>query len=82
MMHHFISVNGLDETLGYESLLLSCVHSIQDCVLRFYHVSREEETSRNACHLIFIGCSRCVHMSTRVHRALLISTFITPRMTS
>ena len=60
-------VNGSDEMLGSESLRLSHVFSIEDEVLRFHYVVHEEETSRNAIWLILIGCSRCVHVSTRVH---------------
>ena len=48
----------------------------QDGSLIFHHVAREEETSHNACRLIFIECSRCVHVSVGVHQALLISTVI------
>ena len=49
-----------------ESLHLICVCSIEDGVLRFCHVGREEETSHNACHLIFI---RTLWMHTRVNRS-------------
>ena len=36
------AINDLDEMLGYESLSLSCVCSIEDGALRFFHVTREE----------------------------------------
>ena len=42
------SINGLDENLGCESLPLSRVRLIKDGALRFRHVMREEEASRNA----------------------------------
>ena len=41
------AINDLDEMLGYESLSLSCVCSIEDGALRFFHVTREEEASRD-----------------------------------
>ena len=41
------SINGSDETLRCESLSLSRVRSIEDGVLRFCHVAREEEGSRD-----------------------------------
>ena len=53
-----------------ESLCLSRVCSIKDGALRFYHILHKEEMPRNACHLIFIGCSGCVHVSMGVHQAL------------
>ena len=74
------SINGYDEFLGCKSLHLICVCSIKDGVLRFCHIAREEETLRNAYRLIFIGSSRCVHVSTEVHRSLLISAVLTPQM--
>ena len=73
-------INGSDEMLGCELLPLSRVHSIEDRALRFWHFACEEEMPYNACHLIFIGCFECVHVSTRVHRAPLISTIITSQM--
>ena len=73
-------INGSDETLWCESLSLSRVHLIEDGALKFFHVAHEEETPRNACHLIFLGHSECVHVSTGVHRALLISDAITTQM--
>ena len=39
------SINSSDEMLGCESLPLSRVCSIHDERLRFFHVTREEETS-------------------------------------
>ena len=62
---------------GCESLCLSCVRLIEDGALRFCHVAHEEETPRNTCHLISIRRFRCVHVSTEVHRSILISTVIT-----
>ena len=38
------SINGYDEMLGCKSLWLICVHSIEDELMRFCHVTREEET--------------------------------------
>ena len=61
------SINGSHEMFGCEFLCLSRISSIKDGALRFAHIAHEEETSRNACHLIFIGCSRCVHVSNEVN---------------
>ena len=41
------SINRLDEMLGCEALTLSHVCSIKDGALRFFHVAREEESSRD-----------------------------------
>ena len=70
----------LMKRFGCESLRLSHVHLINDGALRFRYVAREEEMLHNACRLIFIERSRCIHMSTGVHRLLLISTIINPQM--
>ena len=72
------SINGLDEMLGCESLSLSLVRSIEDGVLRFCHVAREEEAPCDCVHLIVIV--RCRHMSIEVYRAHLILAFITLQM--
>ena len=37
------SINGSDEMLGCKSFPLSCVCSIEDGALKFYHVVHEEE---------------------------------------
>ena len=37
-------INGSNETLGYESLRLSRVLSIEDKLLRFCHITHEEVT--------------------------------------
>ena len=76
------SINSSAETLGCESSPLSPVRSIEDGALRFRNIACEEEASFNVRHLIFIERLRWVHLSTRVHRALLISTIITPKMSS
>ena len=59
------SINGSHEALGCEWLPLNWVCLIEDEVLRFRHVAREEETSRKACRLIFIKRSGCVNMCPR-----------------
>ena len=49
------SINGSDEMLEYESLSLSRVCSIEDRALRFFHVAREEEGSRDLVRSIVNG---------------------------
>ena len=73
-------MNGFDEMLGCKSSLLSYVRSVKDGVLRFHHVTREEEASFNTCRLILIERSRGGHMSMGVYQAHIISTVITPQM--
>ena len=57
------SINDSNETLECKSLLFSCIRSIKDGVLRFCHVAREEEESRDLGrsvvnrHLTFSNCS-------------------------
>ena len=46
------SINGSDEILGYKSLSLSHFCSIEDIVLRFFHVMRKEEAMRDLVRLI------------------------------
>ena len=53
---------------------------IKDGVLRFRYVMHEDETSRNACRLIFIESLRCHHTSMGIHLSHLISTVITLAM--
>ena len=53
------SINDSNETSGCESLYLSFFRLIEDVALRFHHVVREEETSRNTCRLIFM----CTHIN-------------------
>ena len=48
------SINGSDKMLGYESLPLSRVRSIEDGALSFFHIVREEEELLNVRRLIFI----------------------------
>ena len=69
-------INSSDEIFGCQSLRLSHFRLIEGEVLRFCHIKREEETSHNACRLNFIGRFGCVHVSTRVHRLLLIYVVI------
>ena len=71
------SINGSDERLGLESLPLICVCLIKDGVFIFRHVVGEEEASGNTCRLIFIGCSRFVHISMGVYQMLFILAIIT-----
>ena len=52
------STNGSNEKLGFESLQLSRVLSIEDGTLRFRHVSREKEVSRDLVRLILNWCLR------------------------
>ena len=42
------SINGSDETLGCKSLPLSRVYSIEDGMLRFYHVARSCLSNRES----------------------------------
>ena len=63
--------------LGCELLPLSCVGLIKDGALRFHHVAHEEESSRDRVRLIMNRHLRCRYASIEVHRAYLISTFIT-----
>ena len=74
------SINVSDEMLGCESLTLSHVRLIKDGALRFCHVARENEASRNRICLIINRCLRCHHTSNEVHWARLISTVITLQM--
>ena len=67
------SINRFDETLGCESLPLSCVHSIKDGAHRFRHVMREGESLRDRVCLIGNRRLRCRHMSIEVHQVYLIS---------
>ena len=74
------SVKGLDEILGFESLPLSQVHSIEDGALTFYHVAREEEVSHDRVRPIINRCLRCRHTSIKVYRVHFISAVITLQM--
>ena len=76
------SINGLEETLGCESLPLSRIRSIKDEVLRFYQVVREEAGSRDLVRSIVNQCLRCCHASIEVYREYLISAIITIQMNS
>ena len=67
------SINHLDETLGCESLPLSCVHSIKDGAHRFHHVVCDRESLRDRVFLIGNRRLRCRHMSIEVHQVYLIS---------
>ena len=48
------SINGVDEMVRYKFFRLSRVGSIEDGVLRFYHIAHEEEGLLNIRCLIFI----------------------------
>ena len=74
------SIKNSYEIIVCESLSLSHVCLIEDRVLRFCNVVREEEMTRNACRLIFIARSGCVYVSIGVHQVLLILVFRTPQM--
>ena len=60
------SMKGSYEIFGCESSPFSRVPLIEDGTLRFCHIVGDEETSHNACYLIFIGRYECVHVSTGV----------------
>ena len=70
------SIKGFDEMRGCELLRLSHVHSMKDEALKFCHVTHKEETSCDAYRLIFMGRSRCVHVSMEVYQPLLILAII------
>ena len=70
------SIKKLDKTLRCKSLPLSHARSIEDGALRFCHVTREEEASRDRVYLIGNRRLRCRHTSIEVHRAYLISAII------
>ena len=46
------SINGSSEMLGWESLLLSYVHSIKDGALRFCHIAREGASRYLICPIM------------------------------
>ena len=69
------SINGLDETLGCKSLLLSYVRSIKDGELRF-STSRVKKKH----HAIVSVRLKCRHAFIEVHRVYLISVVITLHM--
>ena len=71
------SINGSGEMLGCELFPLSRVRSIEDGVLRFCHVAREEEFSRDCVRAIGNRRLRCRYASIEVHWAYLISAIIT-----
>ena len=60
-------INGSDETFGCESLPLSLIHLIEDRALGFYHVSREEEASRDRVSPIMNRHLRCYLASIEVY---------------
>ena len=72
--------NNSDETLDCKSFPLSCVHSIEDGVLRFCHVACEEEVSHNRVRSIVNRRLRFLHASIEVDRAHLILAVITLQM--
>ena len=74
------SINGLDEMLGYESLLLSHVCLIGDEAPTFRHLACKEELSRDRVCLIGNRCLRYRHVSIEVHWAHLILAVITPQI--
>ena len=74
------SMNSSNEMLGCKSLSLSCVRSIEDEALKFCHIAREEEASRDRVSMIRNQRLRCHHASIKVHQAYLISTVITIQM--
>ena len=71
------SINSSNETLGCELLPLSRIRSIEDGALRFCHVAREEESSRDHACLFENRHVRCHHASIEVHWEYLISGVIT-----
>ena len=71
------SINSSDETLGCESLPLSCICSIGDEVPRFHYVACDEESSHNHVRLIGNQCPTYCYASIEVHQAHLISVIIT-----
>ena len=70
------SINGLDETFGCELLPLSCVRSIEDRALRFWHVAHEEDQSRDHALMILNRRLRCRHTSIEVYSMHLISAVL------
>ena len=74
------SINGSDEMPGCVSLPLSHVHSIKDGMLRFYHITREEEVSHDWVRLLGNGCLGCCQAYIEVHWSCLISVVITLQM--
>ena len=62
------SINGSDEMLGYESLRLSHVCSIEDVALKFCHGVPEEEASRDrVCRIV----NRRLRLSLRIYQSSL-----------
>ena len=79
--HSSSSINGSDETFGCESLTsvrldvnqrLSHICSIEDGLLKFCHVVREEESSRYHVRPIENQCLRCQHASIKIDRSYLM----------
>ena len=62
------SIQGSDETLGYQSLPLSHVCLIKDRALRFCHILREEEASCDLVHPIVNRRLRFLDGSSNVGR--------------
>ena len=71
------SINVSDETLGCESLSLSCIYLIQDEMLILHHVVCEEESLHDHVCSIRNRRPRYFHASIEVHEAYLISFIIT-----
>ena len=71
------SINGSDEMLGCESLPLSYVRSIEEGALRFCHIVREEEASRDRVRPIKNRRLRFYHVFIEVYKVSLISAIIT-----